>query len=331
VDTLRVIDRGSQQFALVVDAGTLVGLVTDGDIRRALMQGLDISAPIRSAMNSRPVVGLETEPGKVWRQKLREHRIRHLPIVDARGVLLRVVDEQSCAEPRDNWAVVMAGGLGTRLRPITEQVPKPMIEIGGTPILELILKALTAAGITRVFLAVNYRAEMIVAHFGDGARWGASIEYLRETHPMGTAGALSLLPQEPLAPLLVMNGDILTGLDYAEVLDQHARSGAAATLCALEHATQIPYGVVEAEGENLLTITEKPTVRHLASAGVYALSREAVQSVPRGQFFDMPALMQALVRNGSRVRVHRIDEYWIDIGRMDDLERARKQFGNEDK
>jgi len=327
VDTLRVIDKGGQQFALVVDAGVLVGLVTDGDIRRALMQGLDTSAPIRSAMNSQPVVGLETESSKALRRKLREHRIRHLPIVDARGVLLRVVDEQSCAEPRDNWAVVMAGGLGTRLRPITEQVPKPMIEIGGTPILELILKTLTAAGITRVFLAVNYRSEMIVTHFGDGSRWGVSIEYLRETQPMGTAGALSLLPAEPAAPLLVMNGDILTGLDYAEVLDQHDRSGAVATLCALEHTTQIPYGVVEADGENLLAITEKPTVRHLASAGVYALSGQALQSVPRSQVFDMPALLQLLVRDGRKVRVHRIDEYWIDIGRMDDLERARKQFG----
>jgi dTDP-glucose pyrophosphorylase len=327
LEAMRAIDQGALGFALVVDHGKLVGLATDGDIRRALIRGVATSAPIRLAMNDRPAVGLVSEQPAQWRRKLHERRIRHLPIVDATGQLLRVVNAATCSQPRDNWAVVMAGGLGTRLRPITAQLPKPMIEIGGTPILETILRTLTSCGITRVFFAVNYRADMIVDYFGDGDRWDAQVEYLRETKRMGTAGALSLLPQAPPAPLLVMNGDILTGLDYGELLDKHGGSAADATVCVREHATQIPYGVVDAHGADLVAITEKPVVTHLTSAGVYALSGEALGHVPAGAPLDMPALLQDLVQRGRRVRVHRIDEYWIDIGRIDDLERARRELG----
>jgi dTDP-glucose pyrophosphorylase len=327
IDALRAIDRGALGFALVVDHGKLVGLATDGDVRRALIRGVTTSAPIRLAMNEQPVVGRASERPAEWRRKLHESRVRHLPILDDAGQLLRVVNAASCSQPRDNWAVVMAGGLGTRLRPITEQVPKPMIEIGGTPILETILRTLTSCGITRVFFAVNYRADMIMDYFGDGDRWDAHIEYLREPKRLGTAGALSLLPQMPAAPLLVMNGDILTGLDYAEMLEQHSGSGAAATVCVREHATQIPYGVIDANGARLLAITEKPVVTHLTSAGVYALSTETLRHVPPGGQIDMPALMQSLVDHGQRVQVYRIEEYWIDIGRIDDLERARRELG----
>jgi dTDP-glucose pyrophosphorylase len=331
IDALSAIDRGALGFALVVDHGKLIGVATDGDVRRALIRGVTTNASIRIAMNAQPVVGRANERPAEWRRKLHERRIRHLPIIDDTGQLLRIVNAGSCSQPRDNWAVVMAGGLGTRLRPITAQVPKPMIEIGGTPILETILRTLTSCGITRVFFAVNYRADMIVDHFGDGDRWDAHIEYLREPKPLGTAGALSLLPQVPATPLLVMNGDILTGLDYGEMLDEHSGSGAAATVCVREHATQIPYGVIDANGANLLAITEKPVVTHLTSAGVYALSAETLRRVPPGGHIDMPELMQSLVAHGQRVQIYRIEEYWIDIGRIDDLERARRDLGKPDE
>jgi dTDP-glucose pyrophosphorylase len=331
LSALQVIDRGALQFALVVHDERLIGLATDGDIRRALVGGLDVHAPIRRAMNPRPAVGLVSTPPSEWRRLLRERQIRHLPIVDAENRLLRVVTEQTCAESRSNWAVVMAGGLGTRLRPITEQVPKPMIEIGGTPILETILRSLTSSGISRIFFAVNYRANMISDYFGDGSRWDVNVEYLHEPIRMGTAGALSLLPQVPDAPLLVMNGDILTGLNLGQMLDDHASSGASATMCIREYATQIPYGVVEVDGAELRGISEKPIVTHLASAGIYALSPDVLQLVPRAEQLDMPALFQSLIAKGRRVQVHRIDSHWIDIGRIDDLERARLEIGNEQK
>lgn len=326
LQALRVIDNGALQFALVVDGERLVGLVTDGDIRRALVNGVDVHDPIRRAMNPNPIVGLDTEKPAQWRRKLRDRQIRHLPIVDAQGRLLRVVTEQTCATARTNWAVVMAGGLGTRLRPITEQIPKPMIEIGGTPILETILRGLTGAGISTVFFAVNYRANMIVDYFGDGHRWDARVEYLHEPKRLGTAGALSLLPRTPTEPILVMNGDILTGLSYGDMLDEHVSSGAAATMCVREYATQIPYGVVETAADELLAITEKPMVTHLASAGIYALSDRVVSGLPHSEHLDMPALFQQLLAQKQRVRVHRIDSHWIDIGRLDDLERARLEF-----
>jgi NDP-sugar pyrophosphorylase family protein len=177
-----------------------------------------------------------------------------------------------------------------------------------------------------VFFAVNYRAEMIVEHFGDGSRWDARVEYLEEPKRLGTAGALSLLPEHPSEPVVVMNGDILTSLDYAEMLDIHSGSGAAATMCVREYATQIPYGVVEIEGDELRAITEKPMVTHLASAGIYALSPEAVRRVPRGECMDMPALFQSLLQERRKVHIHRIEEYWIDIGRPDDLARAQREF-----
>lgn len=327
IDALRAIDRGALGFVLVVEHGRLVGLATDGDLRRALIRGIATSSAIRLAMNAEPAVGHASERPAEWRRKLHERRIRHLPIVDDSGQLLRVVNPASCSQPRDNWAVVMAGGLGTRLRPITDHVPKPMIEIGGTPILETILRTLTSCGITRVFFAVNYRADMVMDHFGAGDRWDARIEYLREPRRLGTAGALSLLPQIPPAPLLVMNGDILTGLDYGEMLDEHAASGAAATVCVREHATQIPYGVVDATGNDLRGITEKPVVTHLTSAGIYALSADALRGLPAGDRLDMPELVQSLVGHGQRVCVYRVDDYWIDIGRIDELERARRELG----
>jgi dTDP-glucose pyrophosphorylase len=327
LEALDAIDRGGLQFALVLDGDRLVGLITDGDVRRSLVKGVAVGAATRLAMNANPVVGSTLEKPAQWRRKLREHQIRHLPIVNPSGRLVRVVTEQNCADPRSNWAVVMAGGLGTRLRPITEQVPKPMIEIGGTPILETILRGLTGAGFSRIFFAVNYRANMIVEYFGDGHRWDARVEYLHEPKRLGTAGALSLLPETPSEPLLVMNGDILTGLSYGDMLDVHAGSGAVATMCIREYATQIPYGVVDIEGDELRAITEKPIVTHLASAGVYALSPDVVRGLPHSEHLDMPALFQTLIRDGRPVRVHRIDSHWIDIGRVDDLERAQLEFG----
>jgi dTDP-glucose pyrophosphorylase len=328
LEALQVIDRGGLQFVLVVEGERLVGLATDGDIRRALVGGLPTSTSIRHAMNPKPTVGLVSEHPSHWLRKLRDRQIRHLPIVDADGRLVRVVTAQNCAQPRSNWAVVMAGGLGTRLRPITEHVPKPMIEIGGTPILEIILRSLTGAGISRVFFAVNYRANMISDYFGDGARWDARVEYLHEPKRLGTAGALSLLPQAPPSPLLVMNGDILTGLNYGQMLDEHTASRAAATMCIREYATQIPYGVAEVDGHDLRGIIEKPIVTHLASAGIYALSPETLGRVPQAEYLDMPALFQGLIGDGQRVRVHRIDANWIDVGRLDDLQRAQLEFGN---
>lgn len=327
LDALRVIDEGGLQFALVVDEGKLAGMVTDGDVRRALVRGLDTSVGISEAMNRNAVTGTMAEGPAGWRLKLRRHQIRHLPIVDEGGLLQRVVTDQSGYEVRDNWVVIMAGGLGTRLRPITENIPKPMIEVGGRPILETIVDTLAHYGFRKLFLSVNYRAEMIEAHFRDGADFGLEIRYLHEATRLGTAGALAMLPKGVDAPILVMNGDILTGLDLGAFIDAHVEQSASVTVGAREYITQVPYGVMDLDGDRLLGIREKPSIRSVVSAGVYVLSPEVLPMVPEGLFFDMPTLVSRSIEGGQRVRAHVIQEYWIDVGRMDDLERARSELG----
>lgn len=331
LDALRVIDAGAIQFALVVEAERLVGIVTDGDIRRALVRGVGTHAPIAEAMNRTPVLGTLAEGPAGWRRKMRQHRVRHLPVIDESGRLQRLTTDQIGSETRDNWAVLMAGGLGTRLRPITENIPKPMIDVGGRPILETIVDTLAHAGFRRLFLSVNYRAEMIESHFGDGTAYGLRIDYLRESERLGTAGALAMLPAVPEAPLLVMNGDVLTGLDLGQFVDLHAEAGSHVTVGVRELVTQIPYGVMDLDGDRVRAIREKPEVRSVVSAGIYALSPDVLALVPARAYFDMPTLIGRTIESGRVVRSHAIREYWIDVGRLDDLERARIDFerGNE--
>jgi dTDP-glucose pyrophosphorylase len=326
LEALRVIDRGGLQFALVMRDARLVGIVTDGDVRRALMRGVTTSSAIEDAMNRQPVLGTLEEGPAGWRRKMREHGIRHLPLTDAAGTMQRLISERSGSDTRENWVMLMAGGLGTRLRPITENIPKPMIEVGGRPILETIVGMLAHSGFSRVFLSVNYRADAIERHFGDGRGFGVEIEYLRESKRLGTAGALSMLPAVPSAPMLLMNGDVLTGMDLGEFVDGHVQKGAAASLGVREFSTQIPYGVVDLEADRVLAIREKPEVRHWVSAGIYALSPQVLPLVPHGEYFDMPTLLERAVERGYSVRSHPILEYWIDVGRVDDLERARQEF-----
>ncbi|MDQ2924977.1 MAG: sugar phosphate nucleotidyltransferase, partial [Acidobacteriota bacterium] len=230
------------------------------------------------------------------------------------------------SDPRSNWVVLMAGGLGTRLRPITESIPKPMIDVGGRPILETIVDTLAQCGFQRLFMSVNYRAEMIESHFGDGGAYGLQIEYLRENERLGTAGALSMLPASPEAPLLVMNGDVLTGLDLGNFVDMHTDGPARITVGVREIVTQIPFGVMEMEDDLVRAIVEKPEIRSVVSAGIYALSPAVLPSVPKGTYFDMPTLISRAIGAGHRVHAHRIREHWIDVGRLDDLERARLEF-----
>ena len=326
LEALRVIDEGAIQFALVVESERLVGIVTDGDIRRALVRGVGTHAPIAEAMNRSPVLGTVAEGPAGWRRKMRHHRIRHLPIVDPSGRLHRLTTDQAGAETRANWAVLMAGGLGTRLRPITESIPKPMVDVGGRPILETIVESLAHCGFRRVFLSVNYRADMIERHFGDGASYGLRIDYLRENVRLGTAGALAMLPRGVEAPLLVMNGDVLTGLDLGEFVDLHAETATGITVGVRELVTQIPYGVMDLDGERVRSIREKPEIRSVVSAGIYALSPGVLPLVPESAYLDMPTLIGKAIDGGHAVRAHAIREYWIDVGRLDDLERARLDF-----
>lgn len=321
-----VIDRGRQGIALVVDPdGRLVGTITDGDVRRLLLRGGSLDEPASAVMTRRfRSVAAGTEREQVLAQ-LRLHMLRHMPVLDEAGrpVDLLSLGDLLPAREESRTAVIMAGGEGRRLRPITESIPKPLVEVGGRPILETQIEALAQAGFRRVILAVNYLAERIEAHFGNGARFGVEIEYLREPAKLGTAGALSLLDEPPPGPLLVMNGDVVTRVDFNALFMFHHDRRCAMTVGATRYELRIPLGVLRLAGPFLAGIDEKPTEAYLCNAGIYVLEPAVLPLVPRGEPYDMTDLMHKLVDRGLPIAVFPVREHWIDIGRPDDLERAR--------
>lgn len=331
-EAIKAIDRGARQVALVVDDhARLVAVITDGNIRRGLLRGLTLDAPVIEVMNCRPTTAhIEDGLEAAWRL-MRERQLHHVPIVDAEGRLVDLlwIDDVTRTERRSTPVVLMAGGLGMRLRPLTENVPKPMLPIGGRPILEQIIESFAEQGFVRFTLSVNYLGQIIRDHFGDGSALGVEIDYIEEPKRMGTAGALSLLPERPDEPVIVMNGDLLTSIHFDALLKFHHETDATATLCARQFDMQVPYGVIDADGTRLRGIVEKPVHRHFVNAGVYVLSPAVFDSLNRGQALDMPDLLSGLVESESPVSVFPIREHWLDIGRMEDLELARNTQGKE--
>ena len=326
--TLKVIDGQGLQIALVVDeANTLLGTVTDGDVRRGILAGRDLADPVRLVMNTHPTTASLDDSRERVLGAMKARRIRQVPVVDAAGrvVGVEILDELLIREPVNNPVVLLAGGKGLRLRPITEHVPKPLIEVGGRPILERIVGDLRDAGFRRFYLSVGYRAEMIEEHFGDGSSFGVSIQYVHEDRPLGTAGALGLLPEPPVLPFLVMNGDLLTAVDPRLLLDYHQGLGAEATMCVRGFDMTVPYGVVARDGHRFVSIEEKPVQNFFVNAGIYALSPSVLDLVDRGERLDMPELFDRLTAAGREAAVYPLREYWLDIGQPEELSQARSE------
>lgn len=326
---LEVIDSGTAQFALVATRDNhLIGVVTDGDIRRALLKSVALDEMVSAIMNREPKVLREGESRDTALAIMRTYLLRHVPVVDASGriVGLETLSEFVSPEWKENLIVLMAGGLGSRLRPLTHDKPKPLLEVGGQPILETILRHFVNLGFRRFCISVNYRADQIVDHFGDGHRFGAEITYLHETAQLGTAGSLSLLPERPTLPFLVMNGDILTNLDFLRVVNFHTDHDAIATMCVREHEYHIPYGVVESNGNRFINISEKPIHRFMVSAGIYVLNPEVLDSLTPGEALNMPDLFERVHKTSDRIMTYPIQEYWLDIGKTEDFVRANEEF-----
>ena len=326
---LETINQGSCQIALVVDANNkLLGTLSDGDARRALLRGMSLSDGVAEAMHRSPTTALETSDRTLRLATMRQLGLHQLPVLDVDGTIvgLETVDDFLTAPKRDEWVVIMAGGLGSRLKELTQETPKPMLNVGSRPLLETIIRTFIDQGFRRLYLAVNYKAEQIEAHFGDGSALGIDIRYLREKQRMGTAGALSLLPELPTNPIVVTNADLLTKEDYGHMIDQHVKSGAQATMGVREYEMQVPFGVVRELNGSIQAIEEKPVQRFLVSAGMYVLSPGTLNLVPSDAFLDMPTLFEAMVESGMQARSHRIDGYWLDIGRPADYERANTDF-----
>ena len=329
IEAVRILDAVASQILLVTDSkDKLLATLTDGDVRRAILAGKSFSRPVVEIANHTPRVMPAQAPADEILKAMQSYYVHHMPLVDHAGCVVGIAGlESPLAEeaPLPNRAVVMAGGKGTRLYPLTRDLPKPMIELAGRPILELIVEGLVARGITHIYISVNYHAEIIKNHFGDGKAFGATIEYLEETEPLGTAGALRLLPSDIDLPILVMNGDVLTKADFRSLIDFHADSQADAVIAVRAYDIEVPYGVVAVDGNRLTSIEEKPTQSFLVNAGVYILGPSVLSNLPETARFDMTDLIDHMRKNDKRIDVFPLREYWLDIGRPDELKRARAE------
>jgi dTDP-glucose pyrophosphorylase len=329
-DAVRAIDDSGIQIALVVDANRiLLGTVTDGDVRRALLKGITLEDAASKVMNTHPTVVGEHDSDQRILAIMKKTLLRCIPVTADSGEVKRValLSDLIQSREKDNVVLIMAGGVGSRLTPLTDNCPKPLLKVGTKPLLETIVEGLRDHGFRNFFFSVNYKAEMVKEHFGDGEQLGVSIRYLEENKRLGTAGALSLLPEQPEKPVLVMNGDLLTKVNFEQLLDFHCDQRAVATMCVREYDIQIPFGVVRIEEHRLKNVDEKPMQRFFVNAGIYVLEPEVIGGIPRDTYFDMTTMFEQLVKQGRETAVFPIREYWLDIGQLEDLERARVEYG----
>jgi dTDP-glucose pyrophosphorylase/predicted transcriptional regulator len=331
LDAVKAIDTGNIQAVLVVDEmGKLLGMATDGDVRRGLLRGATLQSLISEVMNTSPATLGEPASREQALAIMRRHSIRQVPVLASNGRMVGLHHIDLPGDATDDidppWVVIMAGGRGTRLHPLTETTPKPMLHVGGQPLLETIIRSLVDQGFKRIYLSVNYMAEAFKAHFGNGAFLGADIRYIEERDRMGTAGALGLLPDSPTQPILVMNGDLLTQVNFRNLLAFHAEHKAAATMCVRDYNVQIPYGVVDMNGPEVTAIAEKPTRTFFVNAGIYVIEPQLLSGIAKAEYLDMTTLLEKAMAEKKRVCSFPIHEYWLDIGKFDDLERAQAEF-----
>lgn len=325
---LQTLDKSGVQISLVVDAGMkLLGTVTDGDIRRALLKGLDFKEKVENVMNRTPITVLAETTRTQAFSIMQQRKIHQLPVVDKKGRLVGLHLDSTLAETRlDNEIILMAGGFGKRLNELTENCPKPMLKIGAKPILETIIDNFIEAGFYKFTISLGYLAHMISDYFGDGSKWGVEITYVHETEPLGTAGALSLIKKRPKKPFLIMNGDLLTRVDFKNLLKFHGEQHSIATMCVRGFEHNIPYGVVKTKDHTIISLEEKPIQSVLVNAGIYVLEPECLDYIPKNQFFNMTSLFEKLIEEKKKPAAFPIHEYWIDIGQPDEFNRADSDY-----
>jgi dTDP-glucose pyrophosphorylase len=324
-DAMAAIDANGREVVVVQDAdGRIVGLVTDGDIRRGILAGQGLEASVATVMTQEFFAVPPGVDRAAVLDLMKARDFRHIPVLDGAGRLagLHFLRDLIGATRKPNVAVIMCGGFGTRLRPITETIPKPMVEVAGRPMLERIVLHLVGHGVTRIHLAVNYLSETIESHFGDGSSFGCEIEYLREHSPLGTGGPLALLDKRPEHPFFVLNGDQVTRADLSAMLAQHLARGHSATIGIGAHQVQIPYGVISSKGGLVTALEEKPTLSLMVNRGIYVLNPETLDHVPTDQEFPITALFERLLELKRPVGAYLFEDYWLDVGAVADLRTA---------
>ena len=329
LEVMAVIDSAAIQIAFVIDdSGILIATVTDGDIRRGLLHGIGLDMPVSKVMNENPTTLKEDTSEKNRRAFSVQSGFQQIPIVNSQGRLVDIMLSTSSIKKttRSTRVVLMAGGLGTRLRPLTDNTPKPMIPIAGKPLLERIIQKFKSDGFQHFTLSINYLGHIIQNYFGNGKGLSVKIGYVEEVRRMGTAGALSLIKDRPKEPFIAMNGDILTTMSFGELMDFHVDTSSAVTMCARKFKMQVPYGVLNTDGIDLLSMEEKPNSTYLINAGIYVLSPIVFDYIREGEPLDMPDLIERVKKAGKKVSVFTVNEYWVDIGRIEDFERANEEY-----
>jgi dTDP-glucose pyrophosphorylase len=326
---LSVIDSGAVKIALVVDTDNkLLGTLSDGDIRRGLLRKKTLNETIEDVYFKNPTTANKGASKEDLLHLCLVNGIAQVPIVDEdRKVIdLFIIDDGLQKKQHENHVVLMVGGLGTRLRPLTENTPKPMLKVGGKPILETIVKRFVDSGFTNITMCLGYKSNVIRDYFKDGSGFGVNINYIVEEKRMGTAGALTLLKKMPNEPFFVMNGDLLTNIDFEKMLDFHVEHNSKATMCVREYDIEVPYGVVNVANESIISIAEKPIHSFFVNAGIYLLESDCIDLIPDNEFYDMPTLFEELIAAKEKIVSFSLQEYWLDIGRIADYERANFEY-----
>jgi|MDTC01.1.fsa_nt_gb dTDP-glucose pyrophosphorylase len=318
--------KESHLLLVIDDVGKLVGTVTDGDIRRAFLKGFTSESPIKEACKMNPIVIPEGLSEENIQNLMQINEVNSIPVVDKDGVALRVecLDEYGAVSEAGHVAIIMAGGEGVRLKPLTDDIPKPMLKVAGVPILQIILESLKSVGFKRFILNVRYLSHVIEDYFGDGSKQGVDIKYIYEPKPLGTAGSLGIIPDElkPDKAFLVLNGDLLTTLDFKVFVDFHISTKYDFTLCGRPYEVEIPFGYPVISGDIVEGFREKPTFTHLVNSGIYCVSPELINEVPKNVYFDMPDLIRNIISKGKRVGVFPLREQFHEIGRHESYAEA---------
>ncbi|MGY5796053.1 nucleotidyltransferase family protein [Rheinheimera faecalis] len=330
-DALQLIDSESLRIALVVDDELrLLGVVTDGDVRRGLLKNLSIISPVSMVMNTKPLTAKLGTARKELVKFMEKEQLLAIPLMEEDKVAgLETLQRVGQYSKYQNPVFLMAGGFGTRLRPLTDNCPKPLLKVGDKPILEIVLNSFIKAGFVNFYISTHYLPEMIREHFGDGSKWNVKISYVHEELPLGTGGALGLLPADiPDLPLILINGDVLTNVDFERVLEFHNKHQAAATMCVRDYEYQVPFGVINGDGNKIISMVEKPVQRFFVNAGIYVVSPQIRRSVQQNSRIDMPTLLEQFIAQQHNVLMFPIHEYWLDIGRIEDYNRAQTDIMN---
>lgn len=329
LSAMESINRTTYGIVLIVDSQDhLLGTVVDGDIRRAVLAGMSLESAVDKVMKVNPVTAEANQAPETYLNLMLAHKVQQLPLLEKEGkvlglILLKDLHSEFAGELK---AVIMAGGLGTRLRPLTDSRPKPMLPLGDRPIMEHVIAQLRESGIREVVVSTHYKSEVIQNHFGDGSACGLTMKYVNEEDRYGTIGALRLMRDQLQEPFLVINGDILTTLDFSAMRIFHSRHHADMTVAVRKHDFHVPYGVMQVEGEAVIGLQEKPTMALFINAGIYLMNPEMIDYIPEGQFFDAPDLITKLIENKRRVVAFPVIEYWVDIGYPRDYEQAIVDF-----